>query len=155
MAFISFTQKDAELISYSQHAFEQSKALPAEQLALLHRHRLFKLFVPESLGGGQKSLPEALGIIEDCALLDGNIGWLVNIGSGGGYFAGCYSKEVAQQLFSPSNAVLAGSGYPGKARKVDDGYAVSGSWNYCSGAGYATFFTASAMAGGKPLAFTF
>lgn len=155
MASAPFIQKELDLIFYSRQAFEQSKALPVEVLNALHKHKLFKLFVPGSLGGGQKPFPEALEIIEDCSLLDGNIGWLVNIGSGGSYFAGYYGKEAAQQLFSPQNAVLAGSGYPGTAHKADGGYTVTGSWNYCSGAGYATFFTASALIDGKMLAFTF
>lgn len=155
MALAPFTLEETQFIFNCQHAFEQSKALPAEVLKVLHKHGLFKLFVPSNLGGGQKPLPEALEIIEDCSLLDGNVGWLVNIGSGGGYFAGYYGKQAAQQLFFPQNAVLAGSGYPGKAHKVDGGYTVTGSWNYCSGAGYAAFFTASALADGKMLAFTF
>ena len=154
-ATLLLTHKEAELILDCQQALEQSKMLPAEALNVLHKHKLFKLFVPARLEGVQKSLPEAFEIIEECAFLDGNIGWLVNIGSGGSYFTGYYSKEVAQQLFSPANAVLAGSGYPGTARKVDGGYTVTGSWNYCSGAGYATFFTASALTDGKMLAFTF
>jgi alkylation response protein AidB-like acyl-CoA dehydrogenase len=70
----------------------------------------------------------------------------VTIGSGGGYFAGMSDMNVAQRLFSPSDAVVAGSGYiGGTAIETNDGYLVSGSWKFCSGADFATIFTANAQ----------
>lgn len=155
-----FTPKEIQLIKEKAVAAEHQKALSPQVLDILYRHRLFKLFIPEKLGGRMTPLPEALKIFEECGYIDGNIGWAATIGSGGGYFAGYYDKKIAHQLFSPQNAVLAGSGYPGTAKKAKGGYIVNGRWKYCSGAGYATFFTANAVIQdkkekGKTLAFTF
>jgi alkylation response protein AidB-like acyl-CoA dehydrogenase len=50
----------------------------------------------------------------------------------------------ALRLFSGREAVLAGSGMPtGKARPVPGGYRVSGTWRFCSGSTFASFFTAN------------
>ena len=106
-------------------------------------------------------LPEAVRIFEQAAFIDGSLGWAVTIGAGGGFFSAYLPPEVAIKLFSPEKAVVAGSGHPtGTAIKVAGGYQVSGQWKYCSGANYATIFTANCVIKepGKPdqmRAFTF
>lgn len=55
-------------------------------------------------------------------------------------------KEQADRLFDDENAVIAGSGYPqGMAKKVQGGFLVTGEWKYCSGAEFASFFTANSI----------
>lgn len=111
-----------------------------------YEHRLFKLFVPDALGGRMTPLPEALRWFEAAARIDGSFGWLVTIGSGGGYFAAYMEPAVAERVFADRNAVIAGSGTPtGTARRTEGGYRVSGRWKYCSGSTHATAFTANAV----------
>jgi alkylation response protein AidB-like acyl-CoA dehydrogenase len=113
-------------------------------LEKVYDDKLFKLFVPRELNGLASGLPEALRAFERMSWIDGSLGWLVTIGSGGGFFAATLPARSAAELFSGRQAVLAGSGMPtGTARKIDGGYRVSGSWSFCSGATFATFFTAN------------
>lgn len=68
------------------------------------------------------------------------------IGSGGGLFAACLDPPAAEEIYSPPDAVIAGSGTPdGRAEQVNGGYRVTGRWRYASGADYATTFTASCV----------
>jgi alkylation response protein AidB-like acyl-CoA dehydrogenase len=153
---IVFQPHEAEQIRQTAIEAEKNKRLPQSVLELLYKHKLLKLFVPKELGGAEATLPEALAIFEESAHIDGTIGWLAAIGSGGNYFAGYYNKETAQKLFSADNAVLAGSGHSGSAKKTNGGYIINGSWKYCSGSGFATFFTAIATdESGEAKAFTF
>ncbi|HEU4719691.1 MAG TPA: hypothetical protein VFU15_17725 [Bacteroidia bacterium] len=125
-------------------------SFPEQVLEKIREEKLFKCFLPESLGGLALGLREMLKIIEDSSYLNGSFGWLVQIGNGGNYFAACFDERVSQELFSPASAVLAGSGAPsGKAIPVDGGYRVSGEWKYCSGAAYATFFTMNCIVEGS------
>lgn len=117
------------------------RSIPASVLGMLYEKRLFKLFVPDHLSGRMTPLPEALKIFSGCARIDGNLGWAVCIGSGGGYFADGFSEEVAHELFAPVDAVVAGSGAPANGRWLGDEVELSGRWSWCSGAGYATVFT--------------
>ncbi|BBI31425.1 acyl-CoA dehydrogenase family protein [Cohnella abietis] len=113
-------------------------------LDYIYEAKLFKLFVPMELNGLMLSLPEALKVFEKAAWIDGSFGWLVTIGSGGGFFSATLAPEQARQFFSHSKAVVAGSGHPnGVAKRVDGGYNVSGEWKYCSGSTYASVFTAN------------
>lgn len=66
---------------------EKRGELAPEILESIYDHRLFKLFVPEELGGRMTSLPASLRLFEEASWIDGNLGWLITIGSGGGYFA--------------------------------------------------------------------
>lgn len=121
---------------------EKSGKLPAEVLRYIYEHKLFKLFIPEKLGGRELPLPEAVAIFEQAAQIDGSFGWLITIGSGGNFFSAYLASETADKLYSPANAVVAGSGsITGIATPADGGYEVSGQWQFCSGAHHATIFT--------------
>lgn len=123
---------------------ENAGALTSQILAYMYEAKLFKLFVPEELGGLMLPLPEALRVFERAAWIDGSFGWLVTIGSGGGFFSATLPPEQSQLLFGDAKAVVAGSGHPnGIARPVEGGYEVSGQWKYCSGSTYASLFTAN------------
>lgn len=156
-----FQLENIQFLRNRSFAQEKSGTLQPEILAFIYTQKLFKLFVPENLGGLNAALPQALKLFEQAAFIDGSFGWAVTIGAGGGFFAEYLPPKTAQKLFAPTNAVVAGSGHPtGTATKTDGGYRVSGSWKYCSGANYATIFTASCVvkAPGQPdsiKAFTF
>ncbi|KMY33566.1 acyl-CoA dehydrogenase [Lysinibacillus xylanilyticus] len=121
---------------------ERLGRLPEDVLELIYEHQLFKLFTAKELGGKDLDLLEGIKVFQKMSVLDGNFGWLVTIGAGGNSFIPTLNKEVCEKIFSPRNAVIAGSGYPtGTAVKIDGGYNVTGQWKYCSGADYATTFT--------------
>lgn len=139
---------DSEIVMIKSNAdnIERIGTLPDNILQTIYDHKLFKLFVPVELGGKDLELPEALKVFQEAAAIDGSFGWLVTIGSGGNMFIPCMEKKVCDALFSPENAVIAGSGYPtGTAVKTANGYQVSGQWKYCSGSNYASFFTANCL----------
>ncbi|MFC4599811.1 acyl-CoA dehydrogenase [Cohnella hongkongensis] len=122
----------------------EGTALPSDVLAGIYEAKLFKLFVPVDLNGLMLPLPEALRVFAEASAIDGSFGWLVTIGSGGGFFSAALPPAQARELFGPANAVVAGSGHPnGVARPVEGGYRVSGQWQYCSGSTFASLYTAN------------
>ncbi|MGE7112048.1 acyl-CoA dehydrogenase [Lysinibacillus sp. NPDC047702] len=121
---------------------EQLGQLPIDILEAIYEKKLFKLFTPKELGGKELNLLEGMKVFQQMSALDGNLGWLVTIGTGGNAFIPTFNQEICKKIFSPRNAVIAGSGYPtGTAVQMKGGYRVSGQWKYCSGADYATTFT--------------
>lgn len=125
-------------------SMEQARTVDPQLLEYIYEHKLFKTFVPESLGGLMLPLPEALRVFEHASWIDGSFGWLVTIGSGGGFFSATLPPEQARELFGHGKAVVAGSGHPnGVARRTDGGYIVSGRWSTCSGSTFASVFTAN------------
>jgi len=127
-----------------QYASSNEGSLSKEVLEGIYAAKLFKLFVPEQLNGLMLPLPEALRVFEEASAIDGSFGWLVTIGSGGGFFSATLPPSQAGELFGGANAVVAGSGQAnGVARPAEGGYRVSGQWKYCSGSTFASLFTAN------------
>ncbi|HTL80880.1 MAG TPA: acyl-CoA dehydrogenase family protein, partial [Bacteroidia bacterium] len=108
------------------------------------QHKLFKCFLPADVGGLDMNILEMLRVIEDCSYVNGSLGWLIQIGNGGNYFAEYFDEKTYRKLFSPKDAVIAGSGAPsGKVIATNGGFKLSGEWRYASGSDYATIFTTS------------
>ena len=92
--------------------FEQLGMLPQDVLDYIYEQRLFKLFTPRELGGMDLNLVDGVKIFQQMSALDGNFGWLITIGTGGNAFIPTFSKEICEKIYSPKEAVIAGSGYP-------------------------------------------
>ncbi|MUV37001.1 Indole-3-acetate monooxygenase [Lentibacillus sp. JNUCC-1] len=141
-----FTDDQIQMIRSERKDFEQTQQISDKLLELMYEQNLFKLLVPQAFGGKMLDLPQAVNIFQEASRIEGNFGWLVTVGSGGGMFVPNMTEEAARRFYSPRQAVVAGSGFPaGKARPVEGGYNVNGKWFYCSGSQYATLFTASCV----------
>jgi alkylation response protein AidB-like acyl-CoA dehydrogenase len=125
---------------------EYTNTISPELLHELFERNLFKLFLPKTLGGLELGMVDTLAVIRDAAYLNGSLGWLIQIGNGGMYFATNFPEELATEFFTPKNAVIAGSGtVNGTCVDVEGGVRINGSWQYCSGSAYATLFTVTIM----------
>jgi alkylation response protein AidB-like acyl-CoA dehydrogenase len=143
----------AELRQESLEA-ELQGSLTTKQLAIIYENKLFNLFVPKAYGGLDLSLTEALQIEQLLAEIDGSLGWTVTLCSGANMFVGFLNQDIAQTLFSNKKVCFGGSGrVSGRAEIIDEGYLVSGKWQYATGAPHNTVFTANCeiYQNGEPL----
>ena len=125
-------------------AYEGSN-LPEVWIQNLFRHKLLKIWVPQSLGGLECNFQQGLIILEQAAAHQGSLGWLINLGSGTNYFGPDFSPDLARETFAPTDAWLAGSGRPsGTLVKEGDAWFLSGQWPWCTGAAQASCFTLNA-----------
>lgn len=131
--------------SFKSEDGSYSNTFTANDLKIIQENKLFKCFLPKNLGGLEMNLFQTLDVIEQCAYINGSLGWMIQIGNGGNYFVTNIQEEIAEELFSQKNAVLTGSGTPtGIAKPVNGGYEISGISRCSSGSEYATLFTATA-----------
>ncbi len=127
--------------------------LSANALDEHYNSRLFKMFIETSLNGLELDLKTGAKWIENASFLDGNWGWLLAIGVGGGYFTHYLDEEIRNIYFMPEDALVAGSGKPsGEAVKSEGLWIVNGSWDYCSGSEQASHFTAVTQKEGQIIA---
>lgn len=128
---------------YSSQSEKKGSLIP-EWIEEINTEGWFQLFVPKSLGGLGLDLPEALRLEQKIANLDGSLGWTVTLCSGALWFVGFLEESLREEIFPNRNLCFAGSGFVGgKAEIVENGYMISGSWTYASGALHASHFTAN------------
>ena len=120
--------------------------LADDWIPTLKKRQLFKMFVPQSLGGLELSLESATHYLKETAEISGSLGWIHNLAAGANFFCGYFDAATAAEIYTSHEVLSSGSGAPsGSIRRQDDHLLASGRWNFCSGAGYATHFTATAL----------
>ena len=125
---------------------EQLKQLHPAQLEIIYGQKWIQLFVPKIHHGPEFSLPDALRLEEALAWADGSLGWTVTLCAGAGWFIGFLDPDLIPSVFNDYTLCIAGSGKAaGIAKKIANGYEISGYWNYATGAAHATAFTANCV----------
>lgn len=119
--------------------------LSENRLNELYRDKLFKLFVPKAYQGLELSLKDGVKELMNVAEIQGGLGWTVNLGAGANWFSGFFSHDAAQEIFTPEQGVIAGSGFTsGEYTVKGNQYQIEGQWSRCTGARHATYFSLNA-----------
>jgi alkylation response protein AidB-like acyl-CoA dehydrogenase len=106
---------------------------------------LFWILVPRELGGAEAGIEDALAVFEELAYADGSTGWSAMANATSSAFAAIYtSDDAAKTMFNADGlGIHAGMlGPVGTARVDDDGFVVTGRYQFGSGCGHATWFGA-------------
>lgn len=143
--FDSVLPKEAiQIIRNESQKIETQRKLTQPVLDLIYEKNWLKIMEPKTCGGLEWTLPTIVRLFEALAYADGNVGWCVNLGAGANLFSGYFTEEKTKEIFSNKYTWCAGSGAAtGIAKKVQDGYNVTGKWKYASGSAHATHFTAN------------
>ena len=114
---------------------ESGRRVPLDLVNKLKSIGVFRLFVPQSHGGFEIDLPNALEIIAALSKIDGSVGWTVAIGNGSGIFASLLPAETYERIYRDGpDVALGGSVTPaGTADRTAGGWRVSGRWPFASG----------------------
>jgi alkylation response protein AidB-like acyl-CoA dehydrogenase len=129
------------LIAGRRGEFDSERRLPDAIFAALAEAGLFRLWLPQALGGLELSPVDFMRVVEAASALDGSTGWLVGNGAGMSRLGGYLGEAVARAWFSDRRAFVASAtGAVGTASVVQGGYCVSGRWPFGSGAHHATRF---------------
>ena len=121
--------------------FDRGRRLPEAAFAALAEAGLFRLWLPQALGGPELSPFDFMRVVEAASAVDGSVGWLVGNGAGMSRLGGYLGEAVAGDWFADRQAFVASAtGAVGTALPVNGGYCVSGRWPFGSGAHHATRF---------------
>jgi alkylation response protein AidB-like acyl-CoA dehydrogenase len=139
--YLAALERLAPLIAEHRHVFDGDRRLSDTVFKALADAGLFRLWLPEKLGGPGLSPLQFMEIVEAASALDGSVGWLVGNGGGMSRAGGYLPEPVAREWFSNPHAfIVAATGAVGKAEPAAGGYRVSGRWPFGSGAHHATQF---------------
>jgi alkylation response protein AidB-like acyl-CoA dehydrogenase len=134
---------------------ETGRRIPFDLVETLRSIGVFRMLAPESHGGLELDLPEAIEIIEALGRIEGSVGWTVMIASGGDLFMPLLPRETYDQVYRDGpDTILAGSIQPaGTAERTEDGWRVKGRWPFASGCQHADWILGFCVMteNGKPI----
>jgi alkylation response protein AidB-like acyl-CoA dehydrogenase len=147
---IDWVERARTLVSLIAEASDRTEAegqVPADIMKAMHDAELFRAALPRSMGGGEASSLVLMVMCEAIGSADASTAWCLGQALGCTWAAAYTPTEVAQEIFGPTDAVVAW-GPPGpqsKAIKVDGGYRVTGEWRFGSGSRNATWIGGHSM----------
>jgi alkylation response protein AidB-like acyl-CoA dehydrogenase len=136
----------APMLDAAAPRMEREGQLAAEVVAALYEGGFYRLVLPRSLGGAELAPADFVRVIEAIAIGDASTAWCVGQAGGCATAAAYLEPSVARDVFGPREAVVAW-GPPhrsGRARQVDGGYVLNGTWQFASGSRHATWLGAHA-----------
>ena len=134
----SFAQRSAE--------FEQARRLPADVSDAMAKAGIYRMFVPQSLGGSETSPLVSSQVFETLAQGDAACGWVAFIAATSGSSLARIETSAAKQIFASPQTMLAGVFAPnGKAVKSGEDYILNGQWQWGSGTQNADWVLAGSM----------
>jgi alkylation response protein AidB-like acyl-CoA dehydrogenase len=111
---------------------------------------------PKSVGGMELQPAVFAEVTEAIAMADGSTGWVVCQSNGCSMSAAYLDPATAREIFGPPTGILAwGPPGPYEARRVADGWRITGRWRFASGSQNATWLGAHIRAEGKLRSFLF
>jgi alkylation response protein AidB-like acyl-CoA dehydrogenase len=113
---------------------ERARRLSDELVTAMTGAGVFRMLVPEAVGGLERHPSELVGTVADLARGDGAAGWCAAIGATSGLLAGYLPQHSAREIYADPRTISGGVFAPrGKATRVEGGYRVSGRWPFASG----------------------
>jgi 3-hydroxy-9,10-secoandrosta-1,3,5(10)-triene-9,17-dione monooxygenase len=107
----------------------------------------YRILVPRRYGGYEFGIETFLGVAKEIATGCPSTGWMLCLGTSHALTAGTVYEEPAQaEIFAAGDFVCPTTVKPqGRARKVDGGWRIDGTFNFCSGAPYGTHYMGHAF----------
>ncbi|MBM4254781.1 MAG: hydroxylase [Deltaproteobacteria bacterium] len=134
-SLLETAQSFAPRIRLVYEQIEADRRLPPALVKSFAHAGLFRLLIPQALGGLETDAVTALQVFEEMAKVDGSVGWSIMIGATGGLVSAYLAPQVAWTIYGSDPQVITGGALSptGKAVAVDGGYRVTGHWQFNSG----------------------
>src|SRR5690606_4055760 len=96
------------------------RRLPPALAEAFRRHDIYRLILPDDLGGADMDPLDYLDLIEKIARVDGSTAWNFAIGAGSGLYVGYLPVERSRAMVADASACIAGAYAPfGRGEVVD------------------------------------
>jgi 3-hydroxy-9,10-secoandrosta-1,3,5(10)-triene-9,17-dione monooxygenase len=148
----------AEALKRKLREQQEESELRGHHSEELHRDFLeagfYRMVQPRRFGGYELDFPTFWKAMVKVSEGDPGTGWCLTLASHHAWAIGSHWPERAQREIFGADGDFRGPHRPtpaGTARRVEGGYMVTGQWDYCSGAPYATHMIGGAVVvGGDP-----
>ncbi len=142
--YIETARELAALVAANADRINEQRKIPTAVSDAIADAGFFRLLMPRNLGGAQLDHPDFLRIVQIFAEADGSVGWSMNQNNVFATNSTRMNDKTREEIYSNPRAVIT-NGPPmarSRAIQVDQGYRLSGRWNFSSGSDHATWIAA-------------
>lgn len=132
----------APLIAREADEIERTRRLTPAVVSALTDNGLYRVLLPQSLGGAEAPIDIFMQMLEEIAKADASTAWCLGQCSVCAMIAASLDHDTAQEIFNTASSILAWGAIGHEARSVDGGYRVTARWNFASGSRQASWLGA-------------
>ena len=134
------------VLAAASDEIEETRRIPSVVLARIHELRLARLVLPQVYGGDEIDPSSYLLALEEISRHDGSVGWNLFVANSSCLITPFLEPETARTIYAEPYAWMSwGPPDAQKARAVEGGYIVDGSWPFASGCRQANWMGAHCM----------
>ncbi len=144
--YVETARELASLVATHTERIERERRIPQDVVEPLIDAGLFRLLLPQSLGGAEMAHPDFLKIVRIFAEVDASVAWCVNQNNVFSTNAVRVSASVAEEIWADPRTIVT-NGPPQQssgAKILDNGYKLTGRWDFSSGIPHANWVAALA-----------
>ena len=147
LSLLEIAHSFAPRICLVYEQIEADRRLQPALVAALAEAGLFRMLIPQALGGLETDVITLLEVFEEMAKIDGSVGWCIMIGATGGLISAYLPEHAARTIYGSNPQVITGGALAptGKAVAVDGGYRVTGRWQFNSGCQHCSWLMGSCV----------
>ena len=134
------------MVADAADRIDRDRRIPEDVADPIIEAGFFRLLLPRSLGGAELAHPDFLKIVRIFAEADASVGWCINQNNVFSTNSVRVSGSVAEEIWGdPRNVVTNGPPRVGtRAVMGEDGYRLTGRWDFSSGISHASWVAALA-----------
>jgi 3-hydroxy-9,10-secoandrosta-1,3,5(10)-triene-9,17-dione monooxygenase len=132
-------------------ATERARCLPAESIADIEATGLFAALQPRRHGGLELDPATFFESVVEVGSACGAAGWVAGVLAAHPWEIGCMHPDAQADVWARDETTRVSSSYAptGSARRVDDGYLVSGRWGFSSGVDHCAWVLLGSFVAGE------
>ena len=132
----------APLIAREADEIERTRRLTQPVVAALIENGLYRMLLPQSLGGSEAAPAIFMQVLEEIAKADASTAWCLGQCSVCAMVAASLDPDTAHEIFNAPPGILAWGAIAHEARAVEGGYRVTARWDFASGSRQASWLGA-------------
>ena len=132
----------APLIAGEADEIERQRRLTQPVVAALVENGLYRVLLPQSLGGAEAAPEAFMQMLEEVAKADASTAWCLGQCSVCAMIAASLDRDAAEEIFNTPPGILAWGAIAHEAQAVEGGFRVSARWDFASGSRQASWLGA-------------
>src|ERR1700726_4801766 len=137
----------APLIAREADEIERTRRLTEPAVSALIENGLYRVLLPQSLGGAEAPPEIFMQTLEEVAKADASTAWCLGQCSVCAMTAAYLDPDVAREIFGAPNSILAWGAIANEVQVVPGGYRITARWDFASGSRQANWLGAHVQVG--------